>query len=122
MSAPRFPFFSLLGVLLSAVALMAASGINAVLVLVRLTEMNYSSTMVGLCMAAEVASVVLVSRYDFELDRFHALYGFSGIVAVAIVYSYRVQMRHRLYLLYGFGCLFIMGLGIRAMYIGSKSG
>jgi hypothetical protein len=27
-------------------------------------------------------------------------------------------MRHRLYLLYGFGGLFVMGLGIRALLIG----
>lgn len=66
-----------------------------------------------------IIGVVLVNRYDFELDSFHALYGFSGIIAVAIVYSYRAQMRHRLYLLYGFGGLFIMGLGIRALYLGT---
>ena len=28
------------------------------------------------------------------------------------------QMRHRLYLLYGLGGLFLMGLGIRAMLVG----
>jgi hypothetical protein len=64
-----------------------------------------------------ILGVVLVNRYDFELDSFHALYGFSAIVAVAIVYSYRAQMRHRLYLLYGLGGLFIMGLGVRALYL-----
>ena len=41
-----------------------------------------------------------------------------AIIAVAIIYSYRFQMKHRLYLLYGFGGLFIMGLGIRALLIG----
>jgi len=66
-----------------------------------------------------ILGVVLVNRYDFELDSFHALYGFSAIVAVAIVYSYRAQMRHRIYLLYGCGGLFIMGLGLRALYLGS---
>jgi hypothetical protein len=64
-----------------------------------------------------IVGVVLVNRYGFELDSFHALYGFSAIIAVAIIYSYRVQMRHRLYLLYGLGGLFIMGLGIRELYI-----
>ncbi|MDB6174029.1 MAG: transporter [Chthoniobacteraceae bacterium] len=63
MSAYRFPLLGLLGVLASAIALMAASGINAVLIPVRLQQMGFSNTMVGLCMAAEVASVVLVSRY-----------------------------------------------------------
>ena len=38
-------------------------------------------------------------------------------VAIAIIYSYRFQMKHRLYLLYGLGSLFVMGLGIRAMLI-----
>jgi hypothetical protein len=65
-----------------------------------------------------VLGVVLVNRYDLELPKFHALYGFSGIIAVAIIYSYRAQMRHRLYLLYGLGSLFVMGLGIRAMWLG----
>jgi hypothetical protein len=47
----------------------------------------------------------------------HALYGFSAIIAVGIIYSYRNQMKHRLYLLYGLGSLFIMGLGLRAMVL-----
>jgi hypothetical protein len=46
-------------------------------------------------------------------------YGFVAIIAVAILYSYRSQLRHRLFLLYGFGGLFIMGLGIRAMLVGA---
>jgi len=37
---------------------------------------------------------------------------------VRSVYSYRAQLRHKLYLLYGFGGLFLMGLGIRAMLVG----
>ncbi len=65
-----------------------------------------------------VLGVVLVNRYQFEFPQFHAFYGFLGIIAVAIIYSYRHQMRHRLYLLYGLGGLFVMGLGIRAMTIG----
>lgn len=60
---------------------------------------------------------VLVSRYKVPLPEFHAFYGFVAIIAVAIIYSYRNQMHHRLYLLYGFGSLFVMGLGIRAMII-----
>lgn len=54
---------------------------------------------------------------DVEPAEFHMFYGFVAIFAVAIVYSYRVQMEHRLYLLYGFGGLFLMGLGIRAMVL-----
>jgi hypothetical protein len=44
-------------------------------------------------------------------------YGFLTIIAVAIIYSYRHQMRHRIYLLYGLGGLFIMGLAIRALLL-----
>jgi uncharacterized membrane protein len=66
-----------------------------------------------------ILGVVLVSRYDVELDQFHALYGFSAIVAVAILYSYRSSpfIKGKQYLLYGLGCLFIMGLGIRELYL-----
>ncbi len=63
--------------------------------------------------------VVLTSRYDYELDDMHALYGFSAIIAVGILYSYRTSpfMKGKELLLYGFGCLFIMGLGIRNLYL-----
>ena len=54
----------------------------------------------------------------FVAPKFHMFYGFVAIIAVAIIYSYRAQMRHRLYLLYGVGGLFLMGLGIRAMLVG----
>jgi hypothetical protein len=50
--------------------------------------------------------------------QFHAFYGFVAIMAIAIVYSYRHQLKSRVYLLYGFGGLFFMGLGIRAMLVG----
>jgi hypothetical protein len=64
-----------------------------------------------------ILGVVLVARFKIPLPQFHAFYGFVAIVAVAIIYSYRFQMKHRLYLLYGLGSLFVMGLGIRAMLI-----
>ena len=56
---------------------------------------------------------------DIEPKQFHMFYGFVAIIAVAILYAYRSQLRHRLYLLYGFGGLFVMGLGIRAMLVGA---
>ncbi len=62
--------------------------------------------------------VAVMKSEDVELNDLHALYGFSGIVAVGIIYSYRQQLADRKYLLYGLGGLFIMGLGIRAMFIG----
>ena len=63
--------------------------------------------------------VVLTTRYDYELDDMHALYGFSAIIAVGILYSYRASpfMKGKELLLYGFGCLFIMGLGLRNLYL-----
>ncbi len=66
-----------------------------------------------------VVGVLVVNRGDVELDQFHALYGFSTIVAVGILYSYRGSpfVRDKVHLLYGLGGLFIMGLGIRAMFL-----
>ena len=77
---------------------------------------------VGLAQVAVFVQVILgtiaVSKEKYQFQQFHAFYGFVAIIAVAIIYSYRFQMKHRLYLLYGFGSLFIMGLGIRAMLVG----
>jgi hypothetical protein len=72
--------------------------------------------------AMAIIGTLMVNRYDIELDQFHALYGFSAIVAVGILYSYRTSpfIKDKQYLLYGFGSLFIMGLGIRAMYLGNS--
>jgi hypothetical protein len=39
---------------------------------------------------------------------------------VGIIYSYRAQLKPHLYLLYGFGGLFLMGLGIRAMLVAGR--
>ena len=76
--------------------------------------------------AAQMAVVVqaflgaiMVGKYKVPLPQFHAFYGFFAIITIAIIYSYRFQMKHRLYLLYGFGSLFVMGLGIRAMVLHS---
>ena len=63
--------------------------------------------------------MALQEAEDLDPPQFHALYGYAGIVAVGIVYSYRDSMRGRLHLLYGFGGLFLMGLGIRAMVVGT---
>lgn len=68
-----------------------------------------------------ILGVILVNKYKVPFPKFHAFYGFVGIIAVAIIYSYRFQMKHRLYLLYGLGGLFVMGLGIRAMLVGKLS-
>jgi hypothetical protein len=62
--------------------------------------------------------VALVNAQERELPELHALYGFSGLIAVGVLYGYRAQMRHKIHLLYGFGSLFLMGLAIRAMVMG----
>jgi hypothetical protein len=64
--------------------------------------------------------VWMVNKQKIEPPQFHLFYGFIGIIAVGIIYAYRSQMHHRLYLLYGFGGLFIMGLGIRAILVGQR--
>jgi len=62
--------------------------------------------------------VIMVNKNKLEFPAFHAFYGFVAIMAVAIIYSYRHQLKNKTYLLYGFGGLFLMGLGIRAMLVG----
>jgi hypothetical protein len=65
--------------------------------------------------AQAITGTILMTREDLEPARLHALYGFSAVVAVGILYSYRTSpfMRGKEYVLYGLGCLFIMGLGLR---------
>lgn len=48
---------------------------------------------------------------------FHTLYGFASLFAVGIIYSYRLQLKDKTYLLYGLGGLFLMGMGLRAMVL-----
>jgi hypothetical protein len=61
--------------------------------------------------------VGLVAGEGLEAPQFHLFYGFVAIIAVGILYSYRQQLAPWRYLLYGFGGLFLMGLGIRAMLV-----
>jgi hypothetical protein len=61
--------------------------------------------------------VGLVAGQKLKAPKFHLFYGFLAIITVGILYSYRQQIRYRIYLLYGFGGLFVMGLGIRAMLV-----
>ena len=64
-----------------------------------------------------ISGTILITRDDLEAPRLHALYGFSAVIAVGILYSYRTSpfMRGKEYLLYGLGSLFIMGLGLREL-------
>jgi hypothetical protein len=79
--------------------------------------------------AVEVAifiQVVLgVWMYSYEklgVPKFHMFYGFVAIITIGILYSYRQSLKHRMFQLYGFGGLFLMGLGIRAMLVGAVKG
>lgn len=69
--------------------------------------------------AQALTGTILMARDDLEPARLHALYGFSSVIAVAILYSYRTSpfMRGKQYLLYGVGSLFIMGLGLRELVL-----
>jgi len=62
---------------------------------------------------------ILARRENVKLGDLHALYGFSAVIAVGILYSYRTSpfMRHKQYLLYAIGSLFIMGLGLRELVL-----
>jgi hypothetical protein len=70
-------------------------------------------------LAVAVIGALIVNQNGVELDSFHALYGFSTIFAVAILYSYRNSpfIADKVHLLYGCGGLFIMGLGIRNLFL-----
>lgn len=71
-----------------------------------------------LALFAEVAAGVwLTAVGGVGAPRLHTFYGFLGPIAVAVIYSYRQQLRDRLYLLYGLGGLFVTGLAIRAMVL-----
>jgi hypothetical protein len=61
--------------------------------------------------------VALVAVQDVEVAQFHAFYGFVALATVGIIYSYRHQVAAHLYLLYGLGGLFLMGLALRAIAI-----
>ena len=74
--------------------------------------------------AAELTIVVqvclgvgLVAGQHDEVAQFHAFYGFVAFATVGIIYSYRHQLKPHLYLLYGLGGLFLMGLALRAIVI-----
>lgn len=66
-----------------------------------------------------ITGTLLMTVDDREPGRLHALYGFSAVIAVGILYSYRTSpgMKGKEYLLYGGGCLFIMGLGLRELVL-----
>lgn len=71
-------------------------------------------------LAQAVIGTLLSRQSGVVLDDMHALYGFSAVIAVAIMYSYRTSpfMKGNELVLYGLGGLFIMGLGLRNLVLG----
>lgn len=67
-----------------------------------------------------VIGALLANRDEVELNDMHALYGFSAIIAVGIMYSYRTSpfLKGKELQLYGAGSLFVMGLGLRNLVLG----
>ncbi len=65
--------------------------------------------------------VTLAATYlnagEGDAESFHVFYGVLSAVTVAVLYSYRSQLSRHLHALYGWGGLFIMGLGIRALLL-----
>ena len=87
----------------------------------RISALWWFTAAAQLSVFVEVAvGVGMVAGRDVTDLQFHMFYGFIALVAIGIIYSYRQQLRERLYLLYGLGGLFVMGLGIRAMQLGPR--
>ena len=64
-----------------------------------------------------ILGVIYMNTADIEPAEFHMFYGFVGIATVGLTYSYRQQLQ-QIYLWYGAFGLFIMGLGLRAAFLG----
>jgi hypothetical protein len=60
---------------------------------------------------------VMVSGQQVPAPPFHVFYGFFALFTVAVMAGYRQQLARYLYLLYGLGGLFLMGLALRAIYV-----
>jgi len=70
----------------------------------------------AMMMVEVVIGVALLSGDRYEATRFHMFYGFLAFLTVGLAYQYRDAMRGRTELLYGLVGLFLMGLGIRAVF------
>lgn len=70
-------------------------------------------------MALAITGAFYAQQAGTELHDMHALYGFTVVIAVGIAYSYRSSgfMKGKETLLYAGASLFIMGLGLRNLYL-----
>ncbi|HMQ26822.1 MAG TPA: hypothetical protein PKA98_12605 [Acidimicrobiales bacterium] len=64
-----------------------------------------------------VLGVQLTAGEGLDAPEFHEFYGFVALISVALIYSYRAQVKEYQHLLYGVGGLFLMGLALRAIYL-----
>lgn len=71
----------------------------------------------AMLVAQVLVGVWLIAVDHLDARDFHAFYGFASVIAVAVIYSYRPQLRHVKYLLYGLGSLFLMGMALRAIQV-----
>lgn len=84
----------------------------------RRRELWWFTTAAQLSVLVQVTlGVIALQRDGVEASDFHMFYGFLTIASVGILYSYRQQLMEWQYLLYGFGGLFIAGLGIRSIFL-----
>ncbi len=67
-----------------------------------------------------ILGAILVNRDKGPAPQFHMFYGFVALATVGIIYSYRHQLAAHIYLLYGLGGLFLMGLALRAVQVGGR--
>ena len=106
------------------VALNAAAGVWALAAhrvpALRRRELWWLTALAHFSVLLQVTIGVVALQADgVEASDFHMFYGFLTIASVGIIYSYRQQIIEWQYLLYGFGSLFIMGLGLRAIFLSS---
>ena len=110
-----FAWFVIIGNGLAGVWALAANWLPAL----RTRALWWFTITVEVAIFVQVAmGVGLVAGQKVKAPQFHMFYGFVAIITVGLIYSYRAQMLKYRYLLYGFGGLFLMGLGIRAMLVG----
>ena len=67
--------------------------------------------------AQVVLGVINLQQTELEMNGEHLFYGFVSAFTVGIIYSYRQQIEQWRFLLYGFGGLFLMGMGLRTIFI-----
>lgn len=72
----------------------------------------------AMMMVEVIVGVILYASDDYGADRLriHMFYGFLTFVTVGLAYQYRDSLRGRVEMFYGLVGLFIMGLGIRAVF------